>query len=140
MILLHAQAGKTGSLARPRHKCVRGWWHAPPPPRVACGQVFSERGFVARLFMAHADVVDLHAQDTRLSKCLQDMGVSPPPFAAAGCAALCPCSVCACVCMCMCMCMCICVWGGAPAQTADVVACRWRVSCVGGASPPCKFP
>ena len=38
-------------------------------------QVFSQRGFVAKLLLARSDIANLEALDSGLTKCLQDMGV-----------------------------------------------------------------
>jgi hypothetical protein len=38
-------------------------------------QVFTQRGFVAKLLLAKSDMADLQTLDTDLTKCLQDMGV-----------------------------------------------------------------
>ncbi len=52
-----------------------GWGIGVARPAPSARQVFTQRGFVAKLLLAKSDLADLQTLDTDLSKCLQDMGV-----------------------------------------------------------------
>ncbi len=38
-------------------------------------QVYTQRGFIAKLFLAHSDMANLEELDSNLTKCLLDMQV-----------------------------------------------------------------
>ncbi len=57
-----------------RYVRVCAWVEVPVWARPA-RQVFTQRGFVAKLLLANSDLADLQTLDTDLTKCLLDMGV-----------------------------------------------------------------